>query len=41
MNEYFILAFVVMPIIVVTIGYVAMRLNEWDIRRHNERNPAE
>lgn len=41
MNEYFILAFVVMPIVVVALGYVAMRLNEWDIRRHSEKHPAE
>lgn len=33
MNEYAIFAFVVMPIVVVTLGYVAVRLNEWDLDR--------
>lgn len=32
-NEYAIFAFVVMPIVVVTLGYVAVRLNEWDLDR--------
>ena len=41
MNEYAILAFVIMPIVVVTIGYVAMRLHEREADRLQKRDPAE
>jgi hypothetical protein len=33
-------AFVVTPAIVVLLGYIAMRLHQWDIRRHH-REPGE
>ncbi|WP_454851719.1 hypothetical protein [Rhizobium binxianense] len=31
------LAFVVTPAIVVVLGYIAMRLHEWDLKRHRQQ----
>lgn len=33
MNEYAIFAFVVMPIVVLLLGFAAVRLHEWDLDR--------
>lgn len=41
MNEYFILAFVVMPLVVVAMGYIALRLHDWDLRRQDGDRPTE
>lgn len=41
MNEYFVLAFIVMPIVVLTMGVVALRLHDWDLRRQRDNTPAE
>ena len=41
MNEYAIFAFVVMPLAVVILGYVAVRLHEWDLdRKQARREPS-
>lgn len=41
MNEYAILAFVVTPLLVVAMGYAAVRLHEWDLDRRHRNDPAE
>lgn len=41
MNESFVLAFIVMPILVVIMGYVAVRLQERQIDRLRKREPTE
>ena len=33
MNEYALFAFVVMPVVVMILGYAAVRLHEWDLDR--------
>ena len=33
MNEYAVFAFIVMPIVVIALGYGAVRLHEWDLER--------
>jgi len=40
MNEYFVLAFVITPAIVVVLGWAAVFLHEYSLRR-TERSPAE
>ncbi|WP_255403230.1 hypothetical protein [Pararhodobacter sp. CCB-MM2] len=37
----FILAFVLAPIVVVAVGYAAVRLNERSLRQSDHRHPAE
>lgn len=37
MNEYWVLAFVITPVIVMTVGYLAVRLHEWDLDRRQAR----
>lgn len=41
MNEFALLAFVIMPLIVLAMGYAAMRLHEWDLDRRHRNDPAE
>lgn len=36
MNEYWWFAFVVTPALVVLMGYVAVRVHEWDIARNGK-----
>lgn len=40
MNQDFIFAFVVMPLIVVAMGYASLKLNDWDLRRRRKNGPA-
>lgn len=41
MNEYALLAFVITPLFVIALGYVATRLHEWDLnRRKAHREPT-
>lgn len=40
-DPYFLLAFVITPAIVVLLGYVAVRLHEWDLnRKRADRGPT-
>lgn len=41
MNESFVVAFVIMPLIVLAMGYAAVRLHEWDLDRRHRNDPAE
>ena len=41
MNEFWFLAFVITPAIVVALGWGAVLLHEWDLRRKQGRSPAE
>ena len=41
MNELQIFAFVVLPLTVLLIGYIAVRLSEWDIKRRDRMHPGE
>ena len=39
MNEYFILANVITPAIVLALGWIAVLLHEWDARRKSDTPP--
>ena len=39
MNSVWILAYVVLPIVIVGIGYVAFRLNDRSVHRHTHHTP--
>ncbi|WP_342149593.1 hypothetical protein [Methylorubrum sp. SB2] len=41
MNGSFVVAFIVMPLIVLAMGYAAVRLHEWDLDRRHRNDPAE
>lgn len=41
MNEFFVLAFIIMPLMVMALGWGAVFLHEWDMRREKNRTPAE
>lgn len=41
MNEYFVLAFIVTPLTLLAMGWAAVFLHEWDMRRQKNRAPAE
>jgi len=41
MNEYFVLAFIIMPAVVVALGWGAVFLHEWHLRREKSRSAAE
>ncbi len=41
MNGSFLVAFIVMPLIVLAMGYAAVRLHEWDLDRRHRNDPAE
>ena len=41
MNGSFVVAFIVMPLIVLAMGYAAFRLHEWDLDRRHRNDPAE
>jgi uncharacterized membrane protein YhdT len=41
MNEYFILAFIITPTVVVVLGWAAVLLHEWDLRRRRSSEPGE
>jgi hypothetical protein len=40
MNEYYVLAFIITPTIVVALGWGAALLHEWDMRRRQAAEPA-
>lgn len=40
MNEYFIFAFIVMPTVVMALGWIAVLLHERSLR-HSNRSPGE
>ncbi len=41
MNEFWFLAFVITPAFVVIVGYIAVRLHEWDLdRKRTSREPG-
>ena len=41
MNEYFILAFIITPTLVMALGWAAVFLHEWDLRRRRSSEPGE
>jgi len=41
LNEYFILAFIITPLAAVALGWGAVFLHEWHLRREKNRSAAE
>jgi hypothetical protein len=41
MNEYFVLAFIITPMLVIALGWAAVFLHEWDLRRRRPSEPGE
>jgi hypothetical protein len=41
MNGLQIFAFVILPLVVLGLGYAAVRYTEWDLKRHDKLHPGE